>query len=258
MRDAGRAGRPLRRRRLGRRQCRPDRIGAVRRRRRGSGAAAGRGVRDVLDGRPQRGRSRSKRRLEAMRPPLRRRADLRRRGQGRLGRDDGDGRRRKPRALRKRPSRARTRWPAKVYRLGATAGNGSKVKIINQLLAGVHIAAAAEAMALGLREGVDAGGAVRGHHAQRRQQLDVREPRAARPGRRLHAALGGRHLRQGPRPGARYRAREQVSAAAGEPRRTRCSCRRRPPAIAQGRRLGGDQDLPRHRAAASQPKTSQP
>jgi 3-hydroxyisobutyrate dehydrogenase len=44
---------------------------------------------------------------------------------------------------------------AKVYRLGGQAGAGSKVKIINQLLAGVHIAAAAEAMALGLREGVD-------------------------------------------------------------------------------------------------------
>ncbi|WKL16526.1 NAD-binding protein [Comamonas testosteroni] len=44
----------------------------------------------------------------------------------------------------------------KVYRLGNKAGAGSKVKIINQLLAGVHIAAAAEAMALGLREGVDA------------------------------------------------------------------------------------------------------
>ncbi len=44
---------------------------------------------------------------------------------------------------------------AKVYRLGDRAGNGSKVKIVNQLLAGVHIAAAAEAMALGLREGVD-------------------------------------------------------------------------------------------------------
>jgi 3-hydroxyisobutyrate dehydrogenase len=42
----------------------------------------------------------------------------------------------------------------KVYRLGERAGAGSKVKIINQLLAGVHIAAAAEAMALGLREGV--------------------------------------------------------------------------------------------------------
>jgi 3-hydroxyisobutyrate dehydrogenase len=44
---------------------------------------------------------------------------------------------------------------AKVYRLGSAAGNGSKVKIINQLLAGVHIAVAAEAMALGLRQGVD-------------------------------------------------------------------------------------------------------
>ena len=44
---------------------------------------------------------------------------------------------------------------AKVYKLGDCAGAGSKVKIINQLLAGVHIAAAAEAMALGLREGVD-------------------------------------------------------------------------------------------------------
>jgi 3-hydroxyisobutyrate dehydrogenase len=45
---------------------------------------------------------------------------------------------------------------AKVYKLGDRAGYGSKVKIINQLLAGVHIAAAAEAMALGLREGVEA------------------------------------------------------------------------------------------------------
>jgi 3-hydroxyisobutyrate dehydrogenase len=45
---------------------------------------------------------------------------------------------------------------AKVYRLGDRAGAGSQVKIINQLLAGVHIAAAAEAMALGLRNGVDA------------------------------------------------------------------------------------------------------
>jgi putative dehydrogenase len=43
----------------------------------------------------------------------------------------------------------------KVYKLGDQAGAGSQVKIINQLLAGVHIAAAAEAMALGLREGVN-------------------------------------------------------------------------------------------------------
>ncbi len=45
---------------------------------------------------------------------------------------------------------------ARVYKLGDRAGPGSKVKTIHQLLAGVHIAAAAEAMALGLREGVDA------------------------------------------------------------------------------------------------------
>jgi len=52
--------------------------------------------------------------------------------------------------------RALDAMAAKVYRLGDHAGAGSKVKIINQLLAGVHIAAAAEAMALGIREGVDA------------------------------------------------------------------------------------------------------
>lgn len=43
-----------------------------------------------------------------------------------------------------------------VYRLGDHAGLGSKVKIVNQLLAGVHIAAAAEAMALGIKAGVPA------------------------------------------------------------------------------------------------------
>lgn len=43
----------------------------------------------------------------------------------------------------------------KLYRLGDEPGQGSKIKMINQLLAGVHIAAAAEAMALGLRAGCD-------------------------------------------------------------------------------------------------------
>ena len=43
----------------------------------------------------------------------------------------------------------------KVYRLGEQPGMGSKVKMINQLLAGVHIASACEAMALGIRAGVD-------------------------------------------------------------------------------------------------------
>jgi 3-hydroxyisobutyrate dehydrogenase len=44
---------------------------------------------------------------------------------------------------------------AKVYRLGDAPGVGSLVKTVNQLLAGVHIAAAAEAMALGTKAGAD-------------------------------------------------------------------------------------------------------
>jgi len=43
----------------------------------------------------------------------------------------------------------------KVYRLGDKAGVGSTVKMVNQHLAGVHIAAACEAMALGMRAGAD-------------------------------------------------------------------------------------------------------
>ncbi|MFQ2050328.1 L-threonate dehydrogenase [Aeromonas veronii] len=42
----------------------------------------------------------------------------------------------------------------KVYRIGSEPGQGSTVKIIHQLLAGVHIAVAAEAMALASRAGV--------------------------------------------------------------------------------------------------------
>ena len=44
---------------------------------------------------------------------------------------------------------------AKVWRLGDSAGIGSTVKMVNQLLAGVHIATAAEALALGIRAGAD-------------------------------------------------------------------------------------------------------
>lgn len=43
----------------------------------------------------------------------------------------------------------------KVWRLGTEPGVGSTVKMVNQLLAGVHIAVAAEAMALGIRAGAD-------------------------------------------------------------------------------------------------------
>jgi putative dehydrogenase len=44
---------------------------------------------------------------------------------------------------------------SKVYRLGNAPGIGSRVKMVNQHLAGVHIAAAAEAMALGMKAGAD-------------------------------------------------------------------------------------------------------
>lgn len=44
---------------------------------------------------------------------------------------------------------------SKVWRLGDRVGVGSTVKMVNQLLAGVHIATAAEAMALGIRAGAD-------------------------------------------------------------------------------------------------------
>ena len=43
----------------------------------------------------------------------------------------------------------------KVWRLGHEIGIGATVKVVHQLLAGVHIAAAAEAMALGIRAGAD-------------------------------------------------------------------------------------------------------
>ncbi|MBZ0298560.1 MAG: NAD-binding protein [Anaerolineae bacterium] len=44
---------------------------------------------------------------------------------------------------------------ANLFNLGQEVGQGSTVKVINQLLCGVHIAAAAEAIGLGVRAGVD-------------------------------------------------------------------------------------------------------
>lgn len=42
-----------------------------------------------------------------------------------------------------------------VFELGDAAGMGSAMKVVNQLLAGVHIAAAAEAMTFGISQGID-------------------------------------------------------------------------------------------------------
>jgi L-threonate 2-dehydrogenase len=46
---------------------------------------------------------------------------------------------------------------SRLYHVGRKAGDGAMVKTINQLLCGVHIAAAAEALALGERAGLDTG-----------------------------------------------------------------------------------------------------
>lgn len=43
----------------------------------------------------------------------------------------------------------------KLYRLGDAPGAGSAMKVVHQLLAGVHIAVGAEAMAFGIRMGLD-------------------------------------------------------------------------------------------------------
>lgn len=43
-----------------------------------------------------------------------------------------------------------------VHQLGPEAGQGSTMKMVNQCLAGVHIAAAMEALALGIRSGLEA------------------------------------------------------------------------------------------------------
>ena len=43
-----------------------------------------------------------------------------------------------------------------VYRMGTAYGLGSTMKLVNQILAGVHIATAAEAVAFGVRAGLDA------------------------------------------------------------------------------------------------------
>ena len=45
---------------------------------------------------------------------------------------------------------------AQVFDLGREAGLGSAMKAVNQMLAGIHIAAMAEAMAFGIGQGIDA------------------------------------------------------------------------------------------------------
>src|SRR5262249_243075 len=101
----------------------------------------------------------------------------------------------------------------KVYRLGDRPGQGSKVKIINQLLAGVHIAAAAEAMALGLREGVDPNALyeVITHSAGNSWMFENRVPHIL--ANAYTPLFRRKHLCQGSRSRPGHRSRHEVPAA---------------------------------------------
>ncbi len=69
-------------------------------------------------------------------------------------RHDGDGLRERCRPLPRPRAGAGRRGRQESYHIGSDIGLGSTVKIIHQLLAGVHIAVAAEAMALAARAGI--------------------------------------------------------------------------------------------------------
>ena len=110
-------------------------------------------------------------------------------------------------------------------------GDGQKVKLVNQLLAGVHIAAAAEALAFAEAMGLEARDArelVRGGAAA----SFMLDDRGAADGRRRFDDLKqrARHLRQGHGPRVRRGARTQLSLPAG----------RRPPSSSTGPDAGPD------------------
>ena len=85
--------------------------------------------------------------------------------------------------------------------------------MINQLLCGVHIAAAAEAMTLAERAGVPLATMHEIISRLGRQQLDVGRPRAAHDAGRSAGDERGRHLRQGPG----HRARQAQALKQGLP-----------------------------------------
>ena len=194
----------------------PGRGGAVRRPGRGAGIA-GRRHGDAVEHGAGGLRAPPRRAARRARPAPARCPGERRRGRGRAGRADDHGlgpgrgvRRRRGGARRLRqeglPARRRPR-----HRLDGQGGQPAARRDQPGDRGRGH----------GVRRGARrrSKGALRGDPPCRRRLLDVREPRAAHAGRRLHAAQRGRHLGQGPRPGARHR-----QGAAG------CRCRwPRPP-----------------------------
>ena len=108
-----------------------------------------------------------------------------------------------------------------VFDLGPEPGAGSAMKAINQMLAGVHIAAMAEAVTFGMTQGISAQKNAGGDPAMRRHLVDVRKSCAPYRGWRLHPPFRRRYLAQGSRHRARDRARREILCTAH--RRRPCS-----------------------------------
>ena len=115
-----------------------------------------------------------------------------------------------------------------IFCVGAEPGMGSTAKMINQLLCGVHIAAAAEALNVAERAGLSLDTVQRDHQGLGRLQLDVGRSRAAHAAGRTRRDQRGGHLRQG----SGHRARPGQAGAPG------AAARRRGDADVPGRLAG--------------------
>ena len=96
----------------------------------------------------------------------------------------------------------------------AGSGQGLAMKLVNNMLVQVNTVAMAEALVLGRQGRARPADDLRRGPRQHRQQLRVREPRAADPAARLRAGRHGRHLVQGPGAGDRVRQAARRAAAA--------------------------------------------
>ena len=134
---------------------------------------------------------------------------------------------------------------AKVYKLGDSAGAGQQGQDHQPAAGGRAHRRRRRGDGAGPARRGGSGRAVRSHHPQRRQQLDVREPHGACAGSRLRAALSGGHLRQRPRHRARHGTRQQVPPAAVQHRAPDVHACLDSGLCERGRQRG-DQDLPGH------------
>ena len=100
-----------------------------------------------------------------------RRADVGRPGAGPRRQHEPDGGLR-GRGVRPPAARCSRRSSRKVFRVGTRPGDGARTKLVNNLLAGINLAGAAEAMAMAERLGLDLGAHAGRDRAVQRPELD--------------------------------------------------------------------------------------